>query len=250
MIAQHNAQQKPSAGVYGYSLRLQLPTGASARSLKIITDVLAHPLSLPRLQLGSNTMQYTDDSHPPAGVNRNLKISHTYRSSSAIKPLAPPLAPIFPVDKLSMRIDNATFEWPAVTGAVEYHIVVSMREDMKYPFRSQLDTIISEPSLVNPWLGLFSPGVRYYWRVRAKHNAGLWGAWSNTWSFVWDGPGVPTDVKVSTNGCEYATLSWSASKNVGAAAVAKFEVYGSNETGFTPHRCARVYVCDCRKASH
>jgi hypothetical protein len=64
-------------------------------------------------------MQYTDDSHPPVGVNRKIQISHTYRSSSAIKPLAPPLAPVFPADKSIMRRDNATFEWPAVAGAVQ-----------------------------------------------------------------------------------------------------------------------------------
>eukprot|EP01052_Picozoa_sp_SAG31_P057893 SAG31_NODE_17387_length_672_cov_1.530541_1_plen_197_part_01 len=177
-----HAQQTPSAGVYGYSLRLQLPMGASARGLKITTDVMAHPLSLPRLELGANTMHYSDDSHPSAGVQRRIQITHTYRSSSAVKPLAPPLAPIFPADKSIMHRDNATFEWPVVADAVEYQIVCSLREDMKYPFRSQLDSIIPNTMLVNPWLGLFSPGVRYYWRVRAKHDAGLWGAWSNTWS--------------------------------------------------------------------
>ena len=231
--------QEPNQGVYEYSLRLRLPSGVKASRLKIVTDVMANPLSLPRLDLGANTFEYTDDSHPAAGVDRDILITHTFQESSTVRPLPPPEAPSFPVDKASVRRDNATFSWPAVPGAEEYHVVVSLREDHAWPYRSQLDTIIPSNSLVNPWLGLFSPGMKYYWRVRAKAGAGLWGAWSSTWSFTWLGPGVPADVAVATNGCQHAKLSWKPSRQAGAEPAVSYEVYGSNETGFTPRRVAQ-----------
>ena len=52
-------------------------------------------------------------------------------------------------DQATLRHDNATFIWPAVTGAVEYRVVVSLREDVKIPYRSQLDTILPTTVLVN-----------------------------------------------------------------------------------------------------
>jgi hypothetical protein len=76
------------------------------------------------------------------------------------------------------------------------------------------------------------------WRVRVKNSAGLWSRWSATWSFTWVGPGVPTAANVSTDGqpCSHALLRWSDSTHVKAEPAVRYEVYGSNETGFTPRR--------------
>ena len=38
--------QKPNQGVYNYSLRLRLPSDVKASRLKIVTDVMANPLSV------------------------------------------------------------------------------------------------------------------------------------------------------------------------------------------------------------
>jgi len=115
-----------------------------------------------RFHIGANAFEYTDESD-----SRAVLIEHRYQESSSVQPLEPPAAPTFPSDKTNMRHDNATFLWPAVVGAEEYHVVVSLREDMRIPYRSQLDTIIASPSLVNPWLGLFSPGTTYCESSRA-----------------------------------------------------------------------------------
>ena len=86
------AQQQPNQGVYNYSLRFQLAQGVTISDLKIITDVMAHPLSLPRLSLGENTFEYTDESD-----SRDILIEHHYQESSAVTPLTPPAAPTFPL---------------------------------------------------------------------------------------------------------------------------------------------------------
>jgi len=50
----------PNQGVYNYSLRFTVNSGDAIKveSLAIVTDVMAHPLSLPRLNLGSNVFKY------------------------------------------------------------------------------------------------------------------------------------------------------------------------------------------------
>ena len=39
-----------------------------------------------------------------------------------------------------------------------------------------------------PGPGLLNPDRSYFWRVRAQDNKGVWGTWSDTWSFVPRGP--------------------------------------------------------------
>jgi hypothetical protein len=50
---------------------------------------------------------------------------------------------------------------------------------------------------------------------------------------------VPTNAVVRTAGCGPAQLSWEPSQRTGAEPPALYEIYGSNETGFTAHRDAR-----------
>lgn len=64
--------QMPNQGVYNYSLLFTLNDGnVKLESLTIVTDVMAHPLSLPRLNLGSNEFKYSDDSS-----TRDILIEH------------------------------------------------------------------------------------------------------------------------------------------------------------------------------
>ena len=153
-------------------------------------------------------------------------------------PLAPPAAPNHPTDAAVVRRDNATFVWPAVPHADAYQIIVSRHADCHRPYRAQLDAILfNGPELLNPWLGLFSPGVTYYWRVRARRAEGLWGSWSKTWRFTWAGPGVVTRLTIAPSStCGSAVLQWQPSARTNAEPPTHYEVYGSNESGFTPRR--------------
>ena len=44
--------------------------------------------------------------------------------------------------------------------------------------------------------GLLTPDTKYYWHVRAMDAKGVWGPWSNTFSFPARGAAYPLDVQV------------------------------------------------------
>ena len=204
--------------------------------LALVTHVMASPFSLPGLSLGNNTFEYSDNS--PAGAPRRLVVAQKWLESAAgaVAKLAPPKRPTAPEDGSVVSSTSVSFEWPAQVGASLYHLLVSRRSDMRLPYRTQFDVAtLTSPSLSRAHIGLFSPGARYYWRVRLREaQGGLWGDWSPTWSFTWAGPGVPTGLALTTSGCKNATLSWSPSARAAAQPAVAFEVYASNQTGFTP----------------
>jgi hypothetical protein len=83
-----------------------------------------------------------------------------------------------------------------------------------------------------PRAGLLAPGRKYYWRVRAQDEHGVWGAWSDAWSFEATGPAPPLSPRLDQvedggNG----VLRWAA--NPAGSPPVKYRVYGSDEKGFT-----------------
>jgi hypothetical protein len=225
---------------YRYTTRVRLPgragsahtrTAAALKKIRLVTDIMAHPFSLPQLSLGENSFEFVTDD---VRTDHDIVVNQVWQESAAIQPLRPPDSPISPADNRPIHQTNVTFEWPPVPGAKLYHLFVSRREDMKLPYRAQLEQITAKTSFVNPSFGVFTPGETYYWSVRVSTTEGLWGAWSRVWRFQWAGPGVPTQLAVTSNGCQHATLSWAASKRVRAAPAVRFGIFGSNETGFTP----------------
>jgi hypothetical protein len=85
-----------------------------------------------------------------------------------------------------------------------------------------------------PRPGLLTHGTTYYWHVKAKDSNGVWGPWSDTWSFTARGPAYPIDVAMKHDAdTGIGTLSWNA--NPVGSTPAKYRVYGSDEKGFTIH---------------
>jgi len=97
--------------------------GANLASLHIETDVMAAPVSLPRLRLGENRVVYTDATEGP----RQLRITHEWQECAAVTPLPPPEAPTAPVDGAAVAAGLVEYSWPAVEGATRYHLQVSRR---------------------------------------------------------------------------------------------------------------------------
>jgi hypothetical protein len=60
---------------------------------------------------------------------------------------------------------------------------------------------------------------------------GLWGDWSDTWTFTWQGPTVPKGLVLTQDNEAAITLHWE--KNLSGNAPARYRVYGSNERGFS-----------------
>jgi hypothetical protein len=221
----HNAPAK-----YRYLVRVGLGSAGAARgaslcSLRIETDVLAAPASLPRLRLGANRAVYWDETQ---GEHR-VQITHEWRETSAVQPLPPP-AVSAPRPGARIRDSLVTFAWAPVEGADRYHLQVSRRPDFRYPYRTSLDVIIPATRWCVPFTGIFSPDTTFYGRLRCRDQWGAWGAWSAPWTFTWQGPRVPVNVRVECAG-PTATLRWDA--NPRGERPVSYEVYGSDEQGFS-----------------
>ncbi len=219
---------------YAYLLRVRMDangaeTGPALCSLEIHTDVMAAPLSLPRLQLGANHVVYTDEN----GGDRQVVVTHRWEENHEASLLQPPLSPIYPPANARVEDSTLTYVWAEVEGAGYYHLRVSRRKDFAYPYRPALDVIIPQARWTVPFTGMYAPDTTYYWRVRARDENGFWGEWSDTWSFTWNGPRVPLNVRIEFDGRE-GTLRWE--PNFRGPAPARYAVFASDELGFSVHR--------------
>jgi hypothetical protein len=82
-------------------------------------------------------------------------------------------------------------------------------------------------------VGLLNPDQEYYWRVRARSLEGVWGHWSDVFSFRANAPAVPVQAEAEyDSGKSSALLTWMAGE--GGTEPVSYRIYGSNERGFTP----------------
>ncbi len=217
---------------YRYLVRTVLGSAASATanlcSLQIETDVLAAPVSLPRLSLGTNHVVYGDQTEQ----DHRVRITHQWKESGAVRPLPPVEAPRHPQPGASLDESIVAFSWPPVDGADRYHFQVSRRPDFKIPYRPCLDVIIPTAQWTVPYTGIFSPDTTYYWRLRCCDRWGVWGPWSKAWTFTWRGPRVPVHPRAEQQG-RTITLRWE--PNPRGRRPVQYEVYGSDERGFSIH---------------
>jgi len=193
------------------------------------TDVLAAPASLPRLRVGTNRARYWDATK---GDHR-VRITHEWQESDAVQPLAPVAEPTYPKPGAEVRDSIVKFTWPEAEGADRYHFQVSRRPDFAYPYRTGLDVIIPMTEWSVPFTGIFSPDTTYYWRLRCRDHWGVWGDWSESWTFTWRGPRVPVNVRLEQEG-QKLVLRWDANRR--GERPTKYEVYGSDEKGFSIHK--------------
>jgi len=226
-------------GFYKFFLRCQLEGDARLKALTIVGDLQMTPLAMPGMVVGRNRFVYTDES--PGG--RRVRITHEWVERSASRPPAAPPAPIFPPDGGEVEGTAITFRWKPPTDPdgdkiADYHFELSERPDMKWPLSPNFAKLISRTAdrgkaqYTLPYVGLLTPDRRYYWRVRAKDEKGVWGPWSQVWSFVPRGPAPPVDVTVQFDPRKgIGILRWKPNP-VGRRPV-KYRVYGSDEKGFS-----------------
>jgi hypothetical protein len=216
---------------YSYFVRISLGSkNGSARllALQLHTDLLASPIALPRLTLGQNRIRYSDKTTGP----RKIKVTHTYQESGNIKsPPSPKL--IYPAKKEITDDAWIKFKWSEIPGGDKYHLRVSRRPDLATSYRPCFDVVVDDTTFGNPRSGLFSPDHTYYWSVRAQNKDGVWGNWSPTETFSWNGPGPPVKLKTITkNGNTY--LSWK--PNPRGNRPLSYEIYASDINGFAPEK--------------
>ncbi len=227
----------PPAGpaCYSYALRLR-GRGASIRSIEIKNDLQMAPLSLPALRTGTNQILYTDQSS-----NRQVNLTHAWQERDDIQAPAAVSTALFPADGAEPEGTQLTFKWSALADASDYHFELSPRADMRYALSPVFEKLISKTPSANqaewtiPEEGLLNPGTTYYWRVRARGAAGLWGPWSQIWRFTPQAPGNPLDLALSVD-WENRTIDLHWHPNPDGQLPVRYEVHASNERGFTARR--------------
>jgi hypothetical protein len=219
----------PPAKSYTLRYRFESAKGLVIDGLRIDTVLYASPIALPRLRVGENAVQYSDETAQP----HDVLVRHEWRESREFSPPKPPLTPTAPEDGAAVASTLVPFAWPAVDGCDAYHLMVSRDPDMRYAYRPNYDLILNTNEYQVPHSGMFTPGEAYYWRVRPRLAQGLWGDWSTTWTFTWEGPMVPRDVRVEQEGDDL-WLTWQ--PNPGGSRPVRYDIYGSDIRGFLTSR--------------
>lgn len=226
---------------YEYKLRCELVGDARLQSLKIVNDLQMAPLALPAVADGLNHFIYTDQT---AG-DKFVRITHDWIEWDALTPPRAPMAPVFPSNGGTSDGTDIVFRWetPAPqhgVPVVDYQFELSDRPDMLWPLSPNFYRLISKTAdsgkaqYTLPHGGLLAPDRKYYWRVKSKDAMGIWGAWSDTWTFTSGGPAVPTNVTLDVNAERGAgTLRWQPNP-IGRKPTA-YRIYASDERGFTVH---------------
>ena len=229
----------PNTGPAIYRYFLQAEWQGAAAGIEAITienDLQMARLSLPELELGDNRIRYFDESKS----GRNVRVTFDWVERDTAPPPAAPGA-LSPVNGSEVEGTRVAFGWRTAAGTVAYHFQLSDEPDLRFPLSPAFDvTLTAKPEFVMPSEGLLNPGQRYYWRVRAKSGAGVWGPWSAISSFVPQAPGIPRNLRIEPAGPDTFTLRWDPSP-IGRPA-AEFRIYAADEKGFTasdePHAVA------------
>ena len=233
--------KKTDPARYEYLLRFTLSSAAAKplvalKGFYLTSTLQMAPLAMPGVLLGENGFTYTDES---AGA-RKVRVTHTWNECD--EDIQIPAAPsaVSPADGKTASGTQVKFEWSAGGGAkpADYEFVLSEFADMRWPLSPNFHKLTSRTAergtsaYALPAAGLLNPGQTYYWRVRARSESGVWGAWSKTFSFSTLAPAVPENVSASFDReRRMARISWQAGK--GGTGVEHFLIYGSNERGFS-----------------
>jgi hypothetical protein len=208
------------------------------KRLAIINDLQMALLALPEITVGKNSFTYTDRS----SGDRKVRITHEWVERSTSKPPEAPEA-IYPPDGGQAEGTDIAFRWsvpkdPDGDKITDYHFMLANRQDMRWPLSTNFEKLISRTAdkgkaqYVLPSTGLLTGGKTYYWRVRAKDEKGVWGAWSKTFTFTPKAPNYPLEVALTYDKDQgIGILKWKANP-VGQKPV-KYRVYGSDEKGFS-----------------
>ena len=235
----------PNNGAARYRYWLRLDMGGDSDkdvvglgALRVENDLQMAPLSLPALEVGENTIRYTDETD----AAHSVEITFDWVESSVSRPPVAPLASLFPADGQGVKGTQFTFRWreaedPDGEAVADYHFQLSADPEMRWIFSSNFDKLISNTSnrgsaaYTIPYPGLLNPDQRYYWRVRAQDEKGIWSDWSAVWSFTAQAPGVPLRVELREKGDGSHRLAWEA--NSEGRRLASYRIYASNEKGFS-----------------
>jgi hypothetical protein len=180
-------------------------------------------------------VNYADDS-----PGRHVEITHAWREREDLRA---PAAPI-PEDSDDAIVNGTrpTLRWSDTCGeSGDYHLRLSPDPALRWVLSPVFEKLLSrtptkgQAQWTVPEEGLLNPETSYYWQVRARSADDVWGPWSDTATFTCRAPGVPLQVEIDMDWeTRCGRLRWLANP-VGQTPV-RFEIYGSDERGFTNSR--------------
>lgn len=196
---------------------------------------------LPYLTIGQNHFHFSRKD----SLNGLHQIEMGWQEEHSNHPPTISNVPVFPGIGITTDTARILFRWgnaqdPDGNYASKYHFQLSDRPDMAHCLASNFDRIINPispslmayPSFKPEVTGFLNHGQTYYWRVRAMDSQGLWGPWTNTWSFTVNCVMAPTLGSLSLTDSNYV-VSWNPG-SPGNTPLA-YAVHGSNEmSGFIP----------------
>ncbi|MCL9792972.1 hypothetical protein [Frankia sp. AgKG'84/4] len=182
-----------SPAIYYYYVRFDFgttgqPSAVGLDSVRLESDLQMSQTSLPALSVGRNnvSVRMRSPGRPVDGLR--LRVSHGWVECAGAAPPAAPLHAVLPEDGGSVRAANLTeLVWAddEVDDIADHHVLVSSRPDFLLPVSPNFDRFAF--SAVPRWKvarSFLRPGLRYYWKVRARNVEGVWSQWSPTWTFT------------------------------------------------------------------
>lgn len=159
-------------------------------AMQIDGDIQCAPRSLPGLEGGMiNTVKVNLSNTD----NVQLKITHNFREDISEFPPSKPARAIYPLngDSIKTTIPELSWENAETSGTISnYEVRVSWS---RYGVLVVSPPLWTEVGKLNSWKvteGWLLDGNVYFWRVRACDNRGVWGPWSDPWSFYVQETGI------------------------------------------------------------
>lgn len=179
----------PEACAWGHAVHVELgaysgnePQASTAlTSLEVRTEFQVASRSLPALRLGDNRVEVAHAT--PAETPFRARVVHTWteRHGMALSKAPIPLAPVGEVDWAG----GIRFAWKARGHDEEsYFFQLSLHPQCAFPLSPNFDADQKSPDTeLTVEEGWIRPQTRYFWRVRARNQHGLWGPWCGVQSF-------------------------------------------------------------------
>ena len=174
-------------------------------ALNIKNDIQMAPLAMPSMTVGNNSFTYLEHTDDKTGANRarHLRITHNWVERSKTRFPKASESPVYPANGGKSDGTDAVFQWNAATdpdgdAITDYHFQLSDRPDMRWPMSPNFDKYIfrtpdkGQTGYALPRPGLLTHDTTYYWHVKAQDSNGVWGPWSDTWSFMAQGRRAPS----------------------------------------------------------